>query len=300
MRIRLVEPSERPLALGRLVMGAGVLSDAQQRKLDQYAEQMGFDYRHLWGAFDEETGIAAATLLVPRPGRTAMLFHSPVKRHDQAERVVPVIDAACEAMPSDEATMAQALLNTSEELEQWMLEKASFDRLAVLEYMQTHVPRTTLDVPMPDGVTLIAYDPAHRPLFTQALDASYEQTLDCPGLRGLRATEDVLIGHQATGVFDPSLWHVAVSGGRVVGVMLLNQVPGQTLVELVYLGIAPSARGRGLARALMQHGLWLCAQREMNMMSLAVDESNTPAMKLYRRLGFARTACKLAMVRRLK
>jgi ribosomal-protein-alanine N-acetyltransferase len=57
-------------------------------------------------------------------------------------------------------------------------------------------------------------------------------------------------------------------------------------VEVVYLGLAPEARGRGLGRALMLHGLGLVQQRPERVMALAVDQRNTPAVALYARLGF--------------
>ena len=32
---------------------------------------------------------------------------------------------------------------------------------------------------------------------------SYQETLDCPAMSGMRAVEDVIEGHKSVGVFDP-------------------------------------------------------------------------------------------------
>jgi len=68
-------------------------------------------------------------------------------------------------------------------------------------------------------------------------------------------------------------------------------------VELVYLGLVPEARGRGLGRRLLEHGLALLKGRSERAVVLAVDERNTPAMKLYREAGFRPSLRRVAFIR---
>ena len=100
----------------------------------------------------------------------------------------------------------------------------------------------------------------------------------------------------AAGVFDAGLWHLVRVAGEIAGVMLLNRIPAQDCVELVYFGLAPAARGRGLARLLLQHGLWSCAEADCGTMTLAVDRDNAPAVRLYQDCGFYRIARKDAWI----
>jgi ribosomal-protein-alanine N-acetyltransferase len=101
------------------------------------------------------------------------------------------------------------------------------------------------------------------------------------------------------GPFDPRLWQVLHRGEEPCAVMLLNHLSSGDAMELAYLGLSPSMRGRGLGRSLMQHGLEMASRYGAREMLLAVDENNTPALKLYRSLKFTPTARKLALLRRV-
>lgn len=58
--------------------------------------------------------------------------------------------------------------------------------------------------------------------------------------------------------------------------------------EVYVLGIAPEAHGTGLGTALTLAGLRHLRARGLDQAMLYVDESNTGATRLYRKLGFAR------------
>lgn len=179
------------------------------------------------------------------------------------------------------------------------MERAGFWILTDLAYMQAAVPRVPPAGQSPVGLELCHWQPALADTFRQLLDASYEQTLDCPRLKGLRDTRDVIAGHRAVGLFEPELWTMASLDGQPAAAMLLNHVPTSGCVELVYLGVCPAFRRRGLAKALLQHALRQCAQRRIAHVTLAVDIHNAPALELYQGAGFYRTASKRVMMRLL-
>lgn len=56
--------------------------------------------------------------------------------------------------------------------------------------------------------------------------------------------------------------------------------------EIYVIGVAPNLAGQGLGRTLMNAGLNRLLERGAKRAILYVDGSNTPAMSLYRRLGF--------------
>lgn len=55
------------------------------------------------------------------------------------------------------------------------------------------------------------------------------------------------------------------------------------------VGVDPNERGTGLGRALTLIGLRYLRGRGLSWVMLYVDESNTPAIRLYESLGFTHT-----------
>src|SRR5690606_2604680 len=127
----------------------------------------------------------------------------------------------------------------------------------------------------------VTYSPDTHADFAATVQASYEQSLDCPALNGLRDIEDVLAGHRATGDFDPNLWTLLLEHDRPIGVSLLARLPYADSCELVYFGLVPAARGRGLGHLAMQHTLATLARTDLSRLTLAVDANNLPAYRLY-------------------
>jgi ribosomal protein S18 acetylase RimI-like enzyme len=291
-------PAERRReALERLGRGGVHLSDEQARGVSRAAEQAGVNFEQLWGAFDEHDRMQAAALLVYRPGRTAMIFSSPPRREAELPTHAALLQRLADSPSPDNASLVQALVDPDDRMEIEALTAAGFGKLADLMYMQRSVPRRPGEPPpLPPGVTLETYRPDLRDQFVQALERSYVQTLDCPMLRGLRETDDVLAGHMSIGQFDPDLWTLVRHEGRPEGLMLLN-IAEQRVMELIYLGIGPTLRRQGVARALLKRALRWAAARSVRTMSLAVDTDNGPAMALYQQLGFYRVTRRVALVR---
>ena len=121
--------------------------------------------------------------------------------------------------------------------------------------------------------------------FAQVLLRTYIDTLDCPEIDGLRTPEEALAAHQATGRFDPKRWRLIRQNGRDVGLLLINLHPDRDLLEIVYLGVVPEARGQGLGQAMVQKAVTE-SRRERRPIVLAVDSRNHVAQKIYRRWGF--------------
>jgi ribosomal protein S18 acetylase RimI-like enzyme len=155
----------------------------------------------------------------------------------------------------------------------------------------------------PAGVTLTpVIDPldmtpgADGAALSEALESSYSDTLDCPELCGLRSTRDVITSHMATGVFDPKRWWIVRKDGVAAGCCLLNHCPANHAVELVYLGISSSLRGQGLAGRVLRTALSRLDAPGVREITCAVDTRNTPALKLYRSLGFVPFSSRIGFV----
>ena len=294
-----VGPARRAEAIGRLVGadpgGEGV---AAERFLT-YAQENAIRLDGLWARLDDEGAITDSVLGIPSPGRTAMVFASRPGSRGQVSAVAGLIAHACGEIETWSVDLAQALLEPAAVLERASFVEAGFRELARLNYLERALGRGSLppEPVWPSGVATQPYHEALEPDLERALEASYIDTLDCPGLYGLRRTRDIIAGHRATGQFDASLWTLLRVEGQPGGAVLLNPFPALRTVELVYLGLAPEARGRGLGRQLLRHALRLLAGGSARTLTLAVDRRNAPALALYRAEGMRLALQRVALIR---
>ena len=147
-------------------------------------------------------------------------------------------------------------------------------------------PRTFPDSPPKSAWTI---EPAPRTddsRLAAIIERTYEGTLDCPQLNGVRDVHDVLAGYRACGKFDPARWLIARRGDCDVGCLLLTDHPDEDQWELVYAGLVPAERGHGAGLALAEHAQFLTRQAGRARMVLAVDAANAPAVTTYERVGF--------------
>ena len=73
-------------------------------------------------------------------------------------------------------------------------------------------------------------------------------------------------------------------GRRIVGFIVSRRAADEA--EILSVAVARAARGRGLARALLDLHLRRLAGFGLRAVFLEVDEDNTPARRLYARAGF--------------
>ncbi len=301
-RIVRIEADRREAAIAHLVARSGPPDREHARRFIGYAVDNGLPLDQLWAYETADTGaITAAALVLPSPGRTAMVFASRPQGRTDSDRIGRLLDHACEAAArTGDIDLAQVLLEPSERLENAAFIAGGFRKLGSLSYMRRSLRQLPDPPEWPPGVTVTRAD-AHPPAVLAAtLEATYQDTLDCPGLFGLRRTEDILLGHRSTGAYDPALWTVLCVDDTPAGVLFLNPSPAQRTVELVYIGVAPMARGRRLGGRLLTYGLASLRGRSETSISLAVDDSNAPALALYRADGFRRIGRRIALIRPLR
>jgi ribosomal protein S18 acetylase RimI-like enzyme len=299
MRIVRVGREQLPTAVARLVAMPGVADDGAARRFLEYADATRVELRHFYAGLNQQQEVVAAVLGVPSPGKTAMVFASRPTGQEDIAAIAKVLAHAVGELDAQSVNLAQALLELDENMEREVFEHAGFHELAILSYVQRALPtrRSAPTCEFPPGVTVRPYSPRLRSELAAVLEASYEQTLDCPGLVGLRKTEDILTGHLQSGSHDASLWTLLYEGEQSIGALLLNPAQHQQQIELAYMGLALKARGRGLGRQLLRYGLSLLVGRQERHVLLAVDEANEPAMKLYRGEGFKPIMRRRAMIR---
>ncbi|MBX9790032.1 MAG: GNAT family N-acetyltransferase [Pirellulales bacterium] len=194
------------------------------------------------------------------------------------------------------AVLVQALLTPGAANDEALLSNAGFSLLADLDYM-VGFNRLAPDDSSP--LVFEAYAPRSHTRFKQLVERTYEGSLDCPALDGLRDVDDVLAGYRVTGRFDPRHWLLAHVEGVDLGCLVLADDPRLDQWELIYMGLVPEARGRRWGRLLVAHAQRLSARAGRKRMMLSVDRANAPAVRTYTHLGFVRCDERRVMFRTL-
>lgn len=133
----------------------------------------------------------------------------------------------------------------------------------------------------------VTYSDKTHTRFINTILESYIDTLDCPEISGLRKGEDIIESHKHTGLFCPDSWFILEREGKDIAVILLNDSELEhSTYELVYMGVVPEARGRGIGKKLLLKAFELAKKKNIRYIRLAVDTRNTPAIRLYKKFGF--------------
>ena len=264
----------------------------------EFSLHRGIDLNDIWVA-EGDGRVVWAMLPIVSPGRTMLLLGPP--GDSRADVAGTLADAVCEHFAGRGVQLAQVLLEPADTGARDLYLSRSFHQMAELQYLQAELRRPLPAPTLPEGFDWTNYSTIDHATFARTIVQTYRESFDCPALNGLRDIEDVITGHKASGVeFDRTLWFLLRERGEPVAVLLLARTAGHETSELVYLGLVPAARRRGLADLLMRQALHAVSSRGPGVLALAVDAQNSPALKLYHRHGLRHVGAKLALMRQLR
>jgi mycothiol synthase len=231
----------------------------------------------------DATGLRGVQICVRLPGASG-LFWLPKTRPSDAALEDQLVQCALDWLGGRGAKLAQAILSPLDSCHAGPLLRTGFRLVTRLSYLE-HLLET---IPPPETSLLhySTYAGDNRDVFHATLARTYEATLDCPELNGVRAIEEIIAGHKGQGNHRPDRWWLAFERERPIAVAMVAEVPDLGAWDLAYLGVVPEARGRGVGRELASHALRAAQAAGAPKMILAVDERNWPASQLYRQLGF--------------
>ena len=273
---------------------------AQGRKFQKMTFASGARRPHLWWA-RRGRRCYAVTMVVPNAGRTGTLLHCPIDAPgvdvDALTLLVEII--SLEAL-ADGLSLVQSLLPVGADQEANLLQRGGYSLLAELVYMECDLPfspREDESEIEPAGVlTWRNHDQFSEEELARVIESTYNGSLDCPALTGVRRINDVLASHRASGIFTPQSWLIVSIEGVACGCVLVNDARDSSKVEIVYAGVCPSCRGRGLGRAMLRRAARDASLRGRTEMVLAVGAANIYAIRTYEAAGFRQTDRRIVYV----
>ena len=269
--------------LSILLMHRG--DDARQmlQAAAQYACGNGSDAELITALRGEQ--VVGAALVRKQPGQVAQVWTPRLVDHEPADTAVKLLTAAACAAGQWRCSLVQAVLEPKYDIEYSALEGAGFERIADLLFLVSWLQEAPAELP-PWSFELVTYRGQDRARQAAVIEATYDGTLDCPRLNGVRRAEDVVAGHESNGVFDPNNWFFVRLGGQDIGCLLLAEHGNGENWELVYVGLTPAARGRGYGLQLIQSAQSMARRKGASQLLLAVDAANAPAVASYLAAGF--------------
>ncbi len=261
----------------------------QVEAFTSFAESQKLSLEFQW-VIERNGRARAACMLICSPGRCGtVLLSDAIEAADRAAAAGALAELVSTAR-QQRLRLAQALLEM-DFVGTELLAGAGFARVGELQYMERSiggVARHRREA----GLEWVTYGPRVHATFAEVIEASYEGSLDCPALTGVRQIEEVIEAHKAAGVFEPNGWLLLMCDGQPVGVLLLSRVLYRPAMEIVYMGLIRRARGRGLGHVLVQRAIAEAQQRGVGALMLAVDAGNAPARRIYTANGFGTTTAR--------
>jgi len=289
--VRPVRAGELDAALGLLLAGGeGAGPDGWQiDAFKQWAQGEQCDLTRMMVAV-QRGRVRHACLFVPQAGGVAFVWASRPAGTESMPRAAQTVRETCQWAFRLHCRLLQMLLEPGDRERGELCRQSGFRPLTDLIYLVRPAgpPKAPPAAPLPpEGCNWLTYAPEHHQLFRDVLVRSYVESRDCPELSEWREVEDALAAHQGAGVFEPRYWQVLLHEGKGVGVLLLTRLRSGEAMELTYMGLCPTVRGRGWGRVLLEQALWLAHGAGGLSLTLAVDCRNQPARRLYEQFGFA-------------
>jgi ribosomal protein S18 acetylase RimI-like enzyme len=248
----------------------------------------------------EAAGLRGALICQPMPGASGLIWPPQTIPRNHRDTEAQLIQFACRWLAGEGAKLVQSLLLPEESGLARPLEHHGFAKITRLCYLrhQLNLPATSFQ----EAERLIYqfYDSCESELFHQTLLRTYEQTLDCPEVSGVRTVEEIIAGHKSQGIHNPRHWWLAFQEGRPAGILLLAEMVDGKGWDILYLGVVPEARRQGFGRELIRKALREAKSAAAPQLTLAVDARNRPAYNLYQQLGFEAFDEREVYLRRLK
>jgi mycothiol synthase len=231
--------------------------------------------------------LLGAVLCLPLAGAGGLIW--PPQAVATADRIAvedSLVAAASSWLAAQGTKVAQALLTPEEVPTALPLERNGFRHITTLHYLRLDLRSASAHTGQGRQLRFEAYSTCSAELFHDTLLKTYEETLDCPEVNGVRTVSEIIVGHQAQGTYDAARWLLAFDRDQPAGVLLMSELPESGALEISYLGVVPTLRRKAIGRQLVAKAIADARAQQVGQLTLSVDARNLPAENLYRRAGF--------------
>jgi len=237
----------------------------------------------------EDSTRVAAAYFIQLEGSVATLggVRAKVGREMQAGKL---IDLYLRQMQATGIAQVQALVDANDVAAKLAMLNSSFRQVTTVKHLVFDLSLSRFNPNLSRLSSTFQLRPAcefPRDCVDQLVAETFEATLDCPDLDGVRSSAEVVGGFLESKPWDENLpWWVLCKGSTPVGCSFVNPHP-KSVFELAYVGLVPAVRGQGLGRVLVEAAIADCSSRGGEYLATAVDTQNWPAQEIYRSLCFS-------------
>lgn len=236
----------------------------------------------------------AVILVTEGAGSGATFMISPLTKENEGE-LLQALQEAKSATTQKGVSTAHAILGEFDTQSVHLFESAGFTTVATLQYMEWRSTQNPRELPQITNAAFHAVSTLPHDVLCTTLEKTFIGSLDCRAIRGKRNIEDIIASHKGVEQNDLSLWFTILSDNEPAGVLFINHLQNENILEIAYLGITPEMRNKGIAIDAMSHAVNQAVKRGCNKIILAVDDTNIPAISLYKKVKFRETAKRVAM-----
>jgi len=255
-----------------------------------------FDLSGLWGAFCDGKLVGTIFFLL-QTDHSALVWAPQCVPEAEKEVAMELIRIVNRKLDKAGVSLAQALLELREESEIALMVENGYQYLADLIYMECDVSGLTEQARITPLQQIPYNESENHARFVEVMERTYRDTLDCPRIQGLRTPDETLHSHKTSGKFHPDRWNLYTDNTDDFGLMLLTDHPEQNAWELVYMGLVPEARGRGLGLQMVQDAIQKTKEAGRKTLLVAVDKANRFARKVYKSASFQEIALRRVLMR---
>lgn len=210
-----------------------------------------------------------------------MLYHCPAAApRTSTEALIELIAALSREALACGMSLVQSLAAPAAKADIAATISAGYESLAELVYMKLDLAQPT-ERKIGDSLSWRSYGQFNDDELGRVIAATYEDSCDCPKLRGKRPMDQIIAGHKASGIFVPQSWWIVERDGAPAGCVLVNDSTDIESAELVYLGVVKASRGLGLGRKMIHRVAADAYLRGRRALTLAVDSRNIYARRTY-------------------
>jgi ribosomal protein S18 acetylase RimI-like enzyme len=301
LNISSVSPERRPIAL-RLLFARFPIEE-QQTRVSEALLNAERGYLNLDGLLmaEENNQPVGAALTFHQADGVSLLWPPVItcQTTDGSAVEQRLMERACADVELAGSSLSQALLDPEDVTEVSLLKQFGFEHSTDMFFLARQLSADDIaGKPTDSELDHDLFNEMNADRFASVIERTYEQSLDCQFLDGYRSGKKALVSHRLSGRFDPAGWRIYRADSQDAGVLLMNEHPDQDAIELVYLGVTPEFRGRGIGRRMLEECIQAAAIAGRSLIFLSVDCGNIYANALYDEMGFVELARRRVMVRR--